>query len=67
MDAKNSHHSALIDKIGGTVIAAKLFEVRPQAISQWRHTGIPRARLLHLRAVRPELFKEEPAAPGLAA
>jgi hypothetical protein len=61
MDAQNRHDSELIDRIGGTVTAAQFFEVRPQAVSQWRHTGIPRARMLHLRAAKPELFADAAA------
>lgn len=56
MEAKTVDHGSLIDRIGGTVQAARLFEVRPQAVTQWRRTGIPRARLMYLKSVRPELF-----------
>lgn len=49
-------HSALIDALGGTVEAAKLCEVKPQAVSQWRIDGIPKARMMFLRLKRPDLF-----------
>lgn len=48
--------SVLIDALGGTVATAALCEVRPQAVSQWRRGGIPKARLMYLRLLRPELI-----------
>lgn len=45
-----------IDLLGGTHEAAKFFEVTPGAISQWRKDGIPRARLMYLRAMRPDIY-----------
>lgn len=56
-DPKQHPDSALIDALGGTSETAKLCEVSPQAVSQWRSDGIPPARLLFLKAVRPALFK----------
>jgi DNA-binding transcriptional regulator YdaS (Cro superfamily) len=55
--------SELIDALGGPSAVAKLLEVTPQAVSQWREKGIPRARKMYLRLVRPDLFppKPEPA------
>lgn len=52
MDAKT-----IIQRLGGPSAAARFFECRPSAVSQWkRNNKIPRARLLHLKAARPELF-----------
>jgi len=48
-------HSRLIDALGGTVAAARLFEVRPQAVSQWRRQGIPKPRMMFLTLLRPDL------------
>ncbi len=50
--------SELIDALGGTVKVAELCEVWPSAVSQWRTDGIPRARLMYLRAVRPEIVAQ---------
>jgi hypothetical protein len=51
------HEAAhLIDRLGGTVAVARLCEVSSQAVTQWRHVGIPRARMMYLRAVRPAVF-----------
>jgi hypothetical protein len=45
----------IIDALGGTSAVAKLFEVTTGAVSQWRKKGIPKARLLHLKSIRPDL------------
>lgn len=49
--------SELIDALGGTVAAARMFEVTPQAVTQWRRAGIPKPRLMFLRVARPDLFR----------
>ena len=46
----------IIDEIGGTNVVAELCEVTPQAVSQWRDDGIPPARLMFLKVVRPDVF-----------
>lgn len=50
--------SKIIDDLGGTSKVATLCEVSMAAVSQWREDGIPKARLMFLRAVRPEVFIE---------
>ena len=55
----------IIEKLGGPSKAAQLFECSPAAVSQWKRDGkIPNARLIHLKAARPDLFekKQEKAA-----
>lgn len=47
----------VIDDLGGTFEAASLCDTSESAVSQWRRNGIPDARLMYLRAVRPEVFK----------
>lgn len=47
----------IIDELGGTAATARLCQVRPQAVSQWKQKGIPRAVALFLRAKRPDLFR----------
>ena len=54
----NNHHmtdSEIIDALGGTFKVAELCEVKPPSVSDWRITGIPNARRMYLRAIRPEL------------
>lgn len=53
----NPEANRIIDALGGTKAAADLCEVKPPSIVGWRIRGIPKARLLFLKAVRPELFK----------
>jgi len=49
-------HSSLIDFLGGTSVVAELCEVRSQAVSQWRRTGIPRARLKFIQVAKAAAF-----------
>jgi hypothetical protein len=53
--------SARLDAIGTTTEVASLFEVTPQAVSQWRKTGIPKARRQTMKLMRPNLFLDEPS------
>jgi hypothetical protein len=60
-------YEKLIYALGGPSEVARLCEVAPQAVSQWFGTDpktgesrvIPKARLMFLKAVRPELFATE--------
>jgi len=51
----------IIDALGGSLEVSRLCEVTVGAVSQWRTGGIPRARLMFLRLLRPDLFPDEPA------
>lgn len=46
----------VIDRMGGTTAVAALCKVTPQAVSQWREDGIPPARLMFIKVVRPDLW-----------
>ena len=48
--------SKIIDELGGTVATARLCNVTKGAVSQWRINGIPPAREMYLRLLRPEVF-----------
>lgn len=48
----------IIDALGGTNEVAELCQVTAQAVSQWRVDGIPKARLMYLQAIRPDVFKD---------
>lgn len=56
----------IIARLGGTAKTAELCQVTSGAVSQWIHDGIPRARLMYLKAVRPAVFKENFVAPDKA-
>lgn len=57
----------LIDALGGTSKVAELFEVKPPSVSEWRKSGIPKARLQTLRLLRPDLFITTEGAPPIPA
>lgn len=48
----------IIDQLGGSLKVAQLCKVTVGAVSQWRRAGIPRARLMYLQAIRPDVFAE---------
>ncbi|WP_208280132.1 hypothetical protein [Massilia oculi] len=48
----------IIDRLGGTSETARLCEVKPPSVSEWRKTGIPKAQLKFLRLARPEVFED---------
>lgn len=48
--------SDIIDKLGGTGEVANMCAVTPQAVSQWRDDGIPAARRMYLKLLRPDVF-----------
>lgn len=62
--------SQIIEKLGGPTEVAKLCECSPQAVSQWfgidpetkEERQIPHARLMYLRVIRPDVFKQVEAA-----
>lgn len=47
----------VIQRLGGTNKAARICDVSPQAVSQWRTNGIPKAQRRYLLVVRPDVFK----------
>lgn len=48
----------VIDALGGTFAVAALMEIKPPSVSEWRNSGIPRARRQTLRLLRPDLFED---------
>ena len=61
MDSEN-----IIKRLGGPAEVAALCECTSQAVSQWygkddkgNERTIPNARLLYLKAIRPEVFAED--------
>ena len=56
MDAPEKTDSEIIDALGGTSAVARLCQVARQAVSNWRKEGIPDARRMYLKAVRPDVF-----------
>jgi len=52
---KKTKDSQIIDKFGGTGVVAKIFNIKPSSVSEWRLTGIPKARRHTMALLRPEL------------
>lgn len=50
----------LIDALGGTAAVARLFDIKPPSVSEWKQEGrsIPKARLQTLKLLRPDLFED---------
>ena len=49
--------SEIIDRLGGTFGVAKLFNLAPPSVSEWKaKEKIPEARMMFLRVARPEVF-----------
>lgn len=49
--------SAIIEALGGTCAVAKIFDIEPPSVSEWKKNGeIPRARLMYLQLARPDVF-----------
>jgi hypothetical protein len=58
MDTDNPN--TIIDRLGGTSETARLCEVKPPSVSEWRKTGIPKAQMKYLRLARPDVFVDPP-------
>ena len=60
-------HLFIIDRLGGPTEVARLMGIRPPSVYQWRHDGIPDAKLIRLApiceqrgiATRRELFPHD--------
>ncbi len=49
--------SEIIDRLGGTFAVAKLFNLAPPSVSEWKaKEKIPEARMMFLRLARPDVF-----------
>lgn len=51
--------SNIIDRLGGTTEVARLCQIKPPSVSEWRTTGIPPARRQYLQLLRPDAFGHE--------
>lgn len=54
----------IINALGGSSAVAELCEVTVGAVSQWKTDGIPKARLMYLKVVRPDIFQEKQKTPA---
>ncbi|WP_433925687.1 hypothetical protein [Stenotrophomonas nematodicola] len=53
--------SQIIDRLGGTTEVARICQIKPPSVSEWRVAGIPPARRQYLELLRPDAFGREPA------
>lgn len=51
--------SEIIDRLGGTTEVARICQIKPPSVSEWRSTGIPPARRQYLELLRPDAFGAE--------
>lgn len=49
--------NVVIDRLGGTTQVAKICDIQPPSVHEWRSRGIPKARLQYLRLAYPEAFE----------
>lgn len=54
----NQQACRIIDLIGGTSATARLCNVEPPSVTEWKKNGIPNARLMFLKLARPDVFSE---------
>jgi len=47
----------IIDRLGGPSEVARLCGVKLPSVSEWRKQGIPKARLMYLKLLRPDVFE----------
>lgn len=57
MEQQDAYASAVIDRLGGTSAVARIFDIRPSSVHQWRIDGLPKARLQYLRVAFPKVLK----------
>lgn len=53
--------SEIIDRLGGTTEVARICQIKPPSVSEWRASGIPSARRQFLTLLRPDVFAAQPA------
>jgi hypothetical protein len=49
----NTHATKIIEALGDTAEVARLFDVRMPSVSEWKKTGIPKARMMYLKVAHP--------------
>lgn len=54
----NTQASQIIDALGGTAEVARICKIKPPSVSEWRDNGIPQARIMFLRLLRPDVFEK---------
>lgn len=47
--------SKVIDELGGLSVVARLCQISPASVFQWKKNGMPRAREMYFRVAYPKL------------
>lgn len=47
----NEKASKIVDALGGVTVVAKMFEITPPSVFNWKVRGIPHVRAMYLKAV----------------
>lgn len=54
----NTQATTVIERLGDTAEVARMFEVRMPSVSDWKKSGIPKARMMFIKAVRPDVLAD---------
>lgn len=49
----NTQATKVIEALGDTANVARLFDVRMPSVSDWKKSGIPKARMMYLQVAHP--------------
>lgn len=53
----NQPATQIIEALGGTAAVARMFSLSMPSVSDWKKTGIPRARMMYLQAAHARSLK----------
>ena len=53
----NTHATQIIERLGDTAEVARMFQIRMPSVSDWKATGIPKARMMYLQLAHPTALK----------
>lgn len=56
-DRMNTQATTIVERLGDTAEVARMFEVRMPSVSDWKKSGIPKARMMFIKAVRPDVLE----------
>jgi hypothetical protein len=57
MRRMNKHATKIIENLGDTAEVARMFQIRMPSVSDWKITGIPKARMMYLQLAHPKALK----------
>lgn len=52
----NTQAATVVERLGDTAEVARMFEVKMPSVSDWKKFGIPKARMMFIKAVRPDVL-----------